>query len=355
VDRDSTAVLFTADQDGRAPVFRLGLADGAPTRITGDHGASSQLQPAPEGTVLYALRDSWDEPPTPVRLDTATADAAPVRLAGPEEALKPPGTLTEIETLAEDGTRLRSWLVLPSGASADAPAPLVLWIHGGPYMSFNGWSWRWNPWLLAARGYAVLLPDPALSTGYGQEMLRRAWGAWGPVTFADLMALTDAAVARADIDGSRTAAMGGSFGGYMANWVAGHTDRFAAIVSHAGLWALDGFQGVTDYPPVWRREFGDPLERPERYELNSPHLHVDSIGTPMLVIHGDRDFRVPVGEGLRLYWDLVSRGKEARYLSFPDENHWILGPGNSRIWYRTVLAFLDHHVLGKEWRRPDLL
>ena len=105
--------------------------------------------------------------------------------------------------------------------------------------SWNSWSWRWNPWLMAARGYAVLLPDPALSTGYGQDFIARAYHQWGDRPYADVMAATDAALARPDIDGSRTAMMGGSYGGYMANWIAGHTDRFAAIVSHAGLWTLD--------------------------------------------------------------------------------------------------------------------
>ncbi|MFC3997758.1 S9 family peptidase [Nocardiopsis sediminis] len=351
---DSSAVLFTADLGGRRPAFRVDVATGALTRLSADHGAYSALNPAPDGRTLYALRDSWDEPPTPVRLD-ATAEGAPERLKTPTGVLETPGTLTEIEATADDGTRIRSWLVLPEGASADSPAPLLLWVHGGPYMSFNGWSWRWNPWLLAARGFAVLLPDPALSTGYGPDMLRRAWGIWGPRTFADLMSVTDAACARDDIDPSRTAAMGGSFGGYMANWIAGHTDRFDAIVSHASLWGLDGFVGATDYPAVWAAEFGDPHTQPERYDRSSPDRNIDAITTPMLVIHGDKDYRVPIGEGLRLWWDLVSREVDAKFLYFPDENHWILTPGNAKVWYETVFAFLDHHVLGKDWRRPEHL
>ncbi|PDP84364.1 S9 family peptidase [Glycomyces fuscus] len=352
---DSGAVFVVADQEGRRPVFRIDLASGAVTRLTGDHGAYSNLNPSPDGRYVYALRDAWDAPPAPVRLAADAADGRPVYLRTPGSELTMPGTLTEIEATADDGTRIRSWLVLPEDASADSPAPLTLWVHGGPYMSFNGWSWRWNPWLLAARGYAVLLPDPALSTGYGQDMLRRAWGAWGPRTFADVMAVTDAAEAREDIDAGRTAMMGGSFGGYMANWIAGHTDRFKAIVSHASLWGLDGFSGTTDYPPVWEREFGTPLERPERYTLNSPHLHAARIRTPMLVIHGDKDYRVPISEGLRLWRDLLLHEVDAKFLYFPDENHWILTPGNARIWYETILAFLDHHVHGKEWSRPELL
>ncbi|MEE2037187.1 S9 family peptidase [Nocardiopsis sp. CT-R113] len=352
---DSDAVFIAADENGRRPLFRIDTATGAVTRLTGDHGAYSGLNPSPDGRYVYALRDAWDAPPAPVRLASDTGDGQPVYLRTPGSELTMPGTLTEVETTADDGTRIRSWLVLPEEASAESPAPLMLWVHGGPYMSFNGWSWRWNPWLLAARGYAVLLPDPALSTGYGQEMVGRAWGKWGPRTYADVMSATDAVEARDDIDAEHTAMMGGSFGGYMANWIAGHTDRFKAIISHASLWGLDGFNGTTDYPPVWEQEFGTPLDRPERYILNSPHLHAAEIRTPMLVIHGDKDYRVPISEGLRLWRDLLLHEVDAKFLYFPDENHWILTPGNAQIWYETIYAFLDHHVHGKEWVKPELL
>jgi dipeptidyl aminopeptidase/acylaminoacyl peptidase len=208
---------------------------------------------------------------------------------------------------------------------------------------------------MAARGYAVLLPDPALSTGYGQDFITRGHRDWGARPCADIMAVTDAALGRPDIDPDRVAMMGGSYGGYMANWMAGHTDRFKAIVSHAGLWALDQMFGTTDHPMFWRPQFGDPLAEPEMYEKNSPHRHIDRIRTPMLVIHGNKDYRVPVGEALRLWWDLSRHDAEAKFLYFPDENHWILTPGNARIWYETVFAFLAQHVLGQEWQRPRLL
>ena len=352
---DSGSVYFAADDHGRRPVFRVDLATSEVTRITTDNGAYDSLCPAPDGRTLYALRAAVDEPPTPVRIDLSEPGADPVRLASPTGPLDLPGRLEELQTTAEDGAVIRAWLVLPASASASAKAPLLLWVHGGPVMSWNSWSWRWNPWLMAARGYAVLLPDPALSTGYGQDFIARGHGTWGDKPFTDVMAITDAVAKRPDIDASRAAMMGGSFGGYMANWIAGHTDRFAAIVSHAGLWALDQMFGTTDGPPFWRREFGDPAAQPERYQANSPHLHVDKIGTPMLIIHGDKDYRVPVGEALRLYWDLTGRSKTAKFLYFPDENHWILKPGDFGVWYETVLAFLAEHVLGEEARRPDLL
>jgi dipeptidyl aminopeptidase/acylaminoacyl peptidase len=352
---DSAAVYFTADDGGRCPVFRVDLAGGDPVRLTFDNGAYDSLCPAPDGSALFALRSAIDEPPTPVLIDLAEPGDPPVRLSSPGTPVQLPGSLTEVACTAADGTTIRGWLVLPAGASAAAPAPLLLWVHGGPVASWNTWSWRWSPWLMAARGYAVLLPDPALSTGYGHHMIVRGHGQWGGNPYTDVMSITDEVVARPDIDAARTAMMGGSYGGYMANWIAGHTGRFRAIVSHAGLWHLDQMFGTTDAPPFWRRHWGDPITRPERYLANSPHLHADKISTPMLIIHGDKDYRVPLGEAVRLWWDLQAMGKPARFLYFPDENHWIMKPGDVGVWYQTVFSFLAEHVLGKDWQRPELL
>ncbi|MEL7977443.1 prolyl oligopeptidase family serine peptidase [Isoptericola sp. F-RaC21] len=374
---DGSGLVVTADEDGRGPVFLLTFGDGGPgagepvvvERVTSDDAMFTDVRVAPDGSALYALRSSYTAPPEPVRIDLAAFEATgpaggrtPVAadaLRGPVPAPALPGTLTEVETTAADGARVRAWLALPEGTSADAPAPLLLWIHGGPLSSWNVWSWRWNPWLMVARGYAVLLPDPALSTGYGQEFVQRGWGAWGAAPFTDLMAITDAVEARPEIDATRTAAMGGSFGGYMANWVAGHTDRFRAIVTHASLWALDQFGPTTDHAYYWAREM-----TPEMAEANSPHRSVADIRTPMLVVHGDKDYRVPVGEGLRLWRELLTAsGLPAdddgatvhRFLYFPDENHWVLAPQHAKVWYQVVLAFLGEHVLDADPELPAYL
>lgn len=351
---DGDAVYFLADDDGRHAVFRVPVTGGTPERLTAD-GAYSHLQVARDGTALYALRSAYDSPSVPVRLDPTATGQDPVVLPNPGTLGDLPGSLHEVEATAADGTRVQSWLVLPEGASAESPAPLVLWIHGGPLMSWNSWSWRWCPWVLAAQGYAVLLPNPALSQGFGQEFVRRGWGAWGEAPYTDLMAAVDAAEQRPDIDATRTAAMGGSFGGYMANWIATQTDRFRAVVSHAGLWHIDSFTSTTDAAYYWEKEWGDPLSEPRRYEQHSPHRFADAMRTPMLVIHGDRDYRVPVGEALHLWYDLQKRAVPSKFLYFPDENHWVLTPGNSTVWYETVLAFLAEHVLDEPWQRPALL
>lgn len=399
---DSAALLFTADDDGRTLPFRVEverLADGtvcggAVTRLAAE-GAWSDLSPARDGTVVYALRSTVGEPPRAVALDPAAADQEPrliptpgatspaagsvggsaapaaggvrepadVRATAPRgegEAAPtvrpvPPGRVERVATTADDGARVPGWLVLPPEGEHAGPAPLAVLIHGGPLSSWAGWHWRWSPHVLAARGWAVLLPDPALSTGYGIDYIQRGWGRWGAEPYTDLMALVETVAARDDVDGDRAAALGGSFGGYMANWVAGHTDRFRAIVTHASLWNLEAFHGVTDHGPVWENEFGDRYTEPERYREWSPHRFVDRISTPMLVIHGEQDYRVPVSEGLALWTDLQRHGVEGQYLHLPDENHWVLSPQHARIWYETVLAFLDHHVLGEPLRRPDLL
>jgi dipeptidyl aminopeptidase/acylaminoacyl peptidase len=356
---DGTALVVAADDYGRSPLWRVDAVTGHPTRLTHDDGGYTDVQVSPDGRWIYALRSTIDSPPAPVRIPLDGASAVEF-LPGPTEALGAgapvPGRLAEVTATAGDGTPLRAWIALPHHADANAPAPLLLWIHGGPLRSWNAWSWRWNPWIAVADGYAVLLPDPALSTGYGIDFIRRGWGAWGGAPYTDLMAITDAAQKRPDIDADRTAAMGGSFGGYMANWIAGHTDRFAAIVTHASLWALDQLMATTDASHYWVREM-----TAEMTDTNSPHRFAEAITTPMLVIHGDKDYRVPIGEALRLWWDLLSRSKAGdgssphKFLFFPDENHWVLKPNHAKVWYSTVLAFLAHHVRGEEWQRPTLL
>jgi dipeptidyl aminopeptidase/acylaminoacyl peptidase len=353
---DSSAVFFTADEDGRTPAFRVDLDTGAVTRLAGE-GAFDSLCPAPDGRTVYALRSTITEPPYPVALDALGADAEPRRLRGFGELddLALPARVERITVEADDGTPVSSWLLLPPGASAEAPAPLATFIHGGPVNSWSGWHWRWNPNVFVDDGWVVLLPDPALSTGYGLGYIRRGWGRWGDIVYGDLMSAVDGAAARDEIDAQKAVAMGGSFGGYMANWIAGHTDRFDALVTHASLWDLESFHGTTDLGVWWEREFGDPYAEPSRYRKHSPHLYVGNIETPMLVVHGELDYRVPIGEALTLWTDLRRHGVPAKFLYFPDENHWVLKPNNARLWYETVIGFVDHHARGREWTQPDLL
>jgi dipeptidyl aminopeptidase/acylaminoacyl peptidase len=353
---DSSAVYFSADRAGALAVFRVAL-DGGEPELLGGEGAWSDLCPQPDGEGLFAIWSAYDRPPNLAQL--STADDRPTRQPVPTfsqlDEVDLPSQLERLTTTAADGTPVGSWLVLPTTASSAEPAPLVVWVHGGPLSSWNAWHWRWNPQLLANAGYAVLLPDPGLSTGYGQQMIERGWGRWHEEPYTDVIAAVDAALERADLDAEHTALMGGSFGGYMANWVAGSTDRFKAIVTHASLWELRGFHGTTDFGTSWEREFGDPYADDGPYQAASPHRLIGNVRTPLLVIHGEQDHRVPISEALRLWTDLARHGVEAKFLYYPDENHWILKPQNARLWYETVISFLDHYVCGMEWRRAELL
>ncbi|MDO5633903.1 MAG: prolyl oligopeptidase family serine peptidase [Micrococcus sp.] len=351
---DDSAVIALADDDGRAHIFRIEVPSGEVTRLTHEDEAWTDVVIAPDGATLYGLRSSYRFPAEVARIDLASGKTT--TLPGPAERPEIPGTLEDVETTTDDGTRVRGWLALPEGEAPEGGWPLLLFIHGGPVSSFNAWTWRWCPWIMTAQGYAVLMPDPALSTGYGRDFVQRGWGSWGTEPYEDLMAITDAVEARADIDPSRTAALGGSFGGYMANWVAGHTDRFRAIVTHASLWALEGFDSSTDAAFYWRREMSEEMR-----QANSPHQFVGDIITPMLVIHGDKDYRVPIHEGLRLWYDLLSASglpagedgsTEHRFLYFPQENHWILSPQHAKVWYRVVSDFLNENVLGHDTAAP---
>ncbi|RLZ04298.1 S9 family peptidase [Kocuria tytonicola] len=377
---DDDSFVCVSDHRGRGIVLRVHCPRGGDVRVQTAAGGADQdwtySSVRVAGEDLVGLRASYAHPAQLVRWsapgaaasdagaratssshgDPAPSDApegsagpAPVTGLVPDDAV--PGRLEEVTTTAGDGTEIRAWLALPESA-AGTRHPLVVFVHGGPWGSNNQWSWRWNPWPFVAKGYAVLLPDPAISTGYGQSMIERGQQELGGAPFTDVMALVDATTARADIDPEKQALMGGSYGGYMANWVATHTGgRFRCIVTHASLWNLDSMGATTDNT-LWREAMG-----PSQAAEYSPHRFVERIEVPLLVIHGDKDYRVPVSQGLELWADLQRSTSVAghRFLYYPDEGHWILKPANARTWYETTLAFLDQHVLGKDWERPELL
>ncbi|WP_062947207.1 alpha/beta fold hydrolase [Brachybacterium sp. sponge] len=351
---DENTLVAASDDTGRGAVWIGDVTDAAPHRLAGGPGqdlAFSDLSIA--GGEIIASASGIAVAPHPVRIDRGSG--AVEELPNPADALAQPGTLTEVTAAAEDGTELRAWLRLPAGKG---PHPLVVFAHGGPWGSWNAWTYRWNPGPFADAGYAVLLPDPAISTGYGQSMIDRGQHELGGAPFTDIMALTDQAIAREDIDEARTAFAGGSYGGYMANWVAGHTgDRFRCIVTHASLWDTESMGRTTDNA-AWHRPM---LAQNARY---NPRDFVGEIVAPMLVIHGDKDYRVPIAQGHALWYDLHeysatprdAQGRSRhRYLYFPDEGHWIQGRGNAQVWYETFLGFLDEHVRGTEWERPATL
>ena len=347
---DGQRLFVTADDAGHTAVFAIDAAQGSVERITAlaAGGAHANLEVLADGRIAGIRSTLLDAPECfVVEARSEAKPAALARLSGFAGA----HDWAEVEsfsTASTDGTPIHSFLVKPKGAAGRLP--LALWIHGGPIgMDQDGWHWRWNPLLLVAQGYAVALPNPRGSTGFGQDFIQGIWGnVWGEQCYRDLMAVTDALVKRPDIDAARTMAMGGSFGGYMTNWIGTQTARFKCLVTHASIATMAQFTGTTDHPAWWYLEMGgeNPYADMERFDRYAPIRYVKNWSTPVLIIHGERDYRCPVNEGLNLFEALQYHGVDSELLVFPDENHWILKPRNVVAWYQAVIEFIGRHLRG---------
>ncbi|MFY9561382.1 MAG: S9 family peptidase [Terriglobales bacterium] len=243
-----------------------------------------------------------------------------------------------------NGDKVQGFLVKPPNFDAAKKYPVKFLIHGGPQGAWgDDWSYRWNPELFAASGYVVVMINFHGSTGYGQKFIDAINGDWGGAPFEDLMKGLDYAEKTYPfIDKDRECALGASYGGYMANWVLGHTDRFKCIVSHDGMFNTDSAWGTTE--ELWFNEWefkGTPWTNREMYRKWSPHLSATSFKTPTLVIHSQLDYRLDVSEGLQLFTTLQRLGVPSKMLYLPDEGHWVLKPQNSQLWYKTVNEWVD--------------
>jgi len=354
--RDSRFVYFVADERGHAPIFRVDVETRKVERVaqgsyaplyTGARPCASAAEDA-----VFGVRYSYRDVPRLVRVDcSAPQDERTKKLPFFGDEMELNGTASEMTCRTKDDFEIHSHLVMPLGTSEEAPAPLVLWAHGGP----RGWNaqnfWLRCPYVLAERGYAVLMVNPGRSTGYGQELMQRGWSDWGAHIPDDLLAAVDEAVKRPDVDRERLAAMGHSFGAYMVNWLAGRSQRFKAIVASEGVWSWELDQGVSAKPTMWEEELGDPYLNPEAWAKNSPRQDLARITTPMLIIHGGKSDLVP--QALQEWTDLKRHDVPAKFLYMPEEGHFLDGkPSDVTLYYETVLAFLDHHVLGRPWVRP---
>jgi dipeptidyl aminopeptidase/acylaminoacyl peptidase len=227
---------------------------------------------------------------------------------------------------------------------------MITLIHGGPQGAWDdNWGYRWNPQVFAAPGYVVFMPNPRGSTGYGQKFVDEISGDWGGKAYIDIMNGVAHMLTLGYVDKNRLGAAGGSYGGYMVDWIEGHnTDprfQFKALVSHAGVYNLSSMYGATE--ELWFTDWefkGTPWDNPEMYARWSPNMFVKNFKTPLLVVHGELDYRVPVTEGLQLFTALQRQGVESKLLYFPDEGHWILKPQNSELWYHTVLGWFDKYL-----------
>jgi dipeptidyl aminopeptidase/acylaminoacyl peptidase len=246
------------------------------------------------------------------------------------------------------GTLMQMWILKPLGFDPSKKWPLVYLVHGGPQGAWlNNWSYRWNPQLWAAQGYVVTLPNPRGSTGFGQKYIDEISGDWGGKCFEDLMKGVEYLEKQPYIDTDRMAAAGASFGGYMMNWFAGHPTKFKTLINHCGVFNHESMYATTEelWFDEWDHGEGKPLwENREKYRKHSPHLLAKNFKTPMLIIHNDLDFRVPVGEGHQLFTTLQRLGVPSKFINFPDEGHWVLKPANSKYWHEEVFAWLKKYA-----------
>jgi dipeptidyl aminopeptidase/acylaminoacyl peptidase len=344
---DSKSIFFTAPRNGKTAIYEVGINSGAPQLIS-DAVSADAVTVSRDGKTIYYDGSSFLRPNDIYVLTKIPGGAKSVRITHENDAI-----LSNISATSEDrwytgaeGAKVQGFILKPPAFDASKKYPAIVLIHGGPQGGWgDAWSYRWNPLMFAARGYVVFMPNPRGSYGYGQKFLEEVSGDWGGKAYVDIMNGVDMLAAMPYVDGTRIGAAGGSYGGYMVDWILGHTDRFKALVSHAGVYDLKSEYGVTEelWFPEWEFK-GNPWDNPELYQKWSPDNFVKNFKTPTLVTHGELDFRVPINQGLELFTALQRRGIPSKMLYFPDEGHWILKPQNSKLWYQTVGDWFDQWV-----------
>ncbi|HYP05641.1 MAG TPA: S9 family peptidase [Bryobacteraceae bacterium] len=348
---DSTRLFYTVEDRGRTGVEMMPATGGASRRLISAASHIADVQFSPDGKTMIYSEQTGARPTGLFRASSAGGAAVPIENLN--SALLAEYNLTELEEVwvenPNDKARIHSFVVKPPGFEAGRKYPMLLLIHGGPQGAWgHAWSYRWNAQVFAGAGYLVVMPNPRGSTGYGQKFTDDINQDWGGKPYDDLMAVVDHMVTQPYVDGERLAAAGASYGGYMVNWLLGHTDRFKAMVSHAGVFDLRSMAGETEelWFPIW--EFnGLPWDNPDLYMKFSPSSYVKDFKTPTLVTHGELDYRVPVGQGMQLFTALQTQQVPSKFLVFPDEGHWILKPQNSMFWYRNFLEWVGEWTMKK--------
>lgn len=354
--RDGQTVYMVAGERGHQPLYRLSLngnAATAPTKVIAD-GFNDDVKVTGDGATLVFTRNSASQPNEIFRASAQGGAATQITKIN-DEFIKAFNfrPLEEVEWTGGMGARVHGFVLKPANFSPSKKYPMVVLIHGGPQGAWNdNWGYRWNPQVFAADGYMVFMPNPRGSTGYGQKFVDEISGDWGGKAYTDIMSGVAHVIALGSVDKNRIGAAGGSYGGYMVNWIEGHNRdprfQFKALVSHAGVFNLASMYGATE--ELWFTEWefkGTPWTNPQMYARWSPSMFVQNFQTPMLVLHGEQDYRVPIGEGLQLFTALQRRNVESKLIYFPDEGHWILKPQNSELWYNSVLGWFDSHLKPK--------
>lgn len=355
---DSKMIYFTSENKGEAPIYRLDVAAAnAPVsaaRIRANaiqeitRGVNDDLSVTPDGKTLVFSRLSVQAPNEVYKMDLDSKKVE--ELSHLNDTTLANIAMQPVEPFwfaGAGGTKVQGFLVKPPRFNKDDKYPVKFLIHGGPQGQWGDeWSYRWNAELFAADGYVVIMINPRGSTGYGQAFVDGVNKDWGGKPYIDLMnGLDYAEKTYPFIDKDRECALGASYGGYMIDWILGHTNRFKCLVSHDGMFNTESAYGSTEelWFPEW--EFGDTVwANREGYRKWSPHLFAAQFKTPTLVVHGQLDYRLDVSEGFQLFTTLQRLKIPSKMLYFPDEGHWVLKPQNSQLWYKTVNGWVDSYL-----------
>lgn len=345
---DSRRLYFSGEDKGEAPIFTVGVDGGAVSEVVRGHNGALAI--TPDGVTLMFSRDSARAPAEIYAFDLKGAAKTARPLTKLNDAVLSQILMSDLESFWFTGAeraRVHGFLVKPPNFNPAQKYPVKFLIHGGPQGAWgDAWSYRWNPQLFAASGYIVVMINPRGSTGYGQKFIDEINRDWGGKVYVDLMTGLDYVERTYSyIDKNRECALGASYGGYMVNWILGHTNRFKCLVSHDGIFNTESMWGTTEelWFPNW--EFGGtPWTARATYRKLSPHEFAANFKTPTLVVHGQLDYRVDVSEGFQLFTTLQALKVPSRMLYFPDEGHWVLKPQNSQLWYKTVNEWVDSYV-----------
>ncbi len=344
--KDSKSVFVTTPFQVYNVVVKIDIDSGKRTKLITKH-VNSAIQISPGGNVLFFKQQRSTQPYEIFSYNLNNNQILQIthvnraRLANVE--------MNEIETFWTKGannTPVQSILVKPPFFDSNKKYPMIFLIHGGPQGHWtDDFHYRWNLQLFASKGYVIVAPNPRGSVGYGQKFTDEISRDWGGKVYTDLMNSYDYALNNFKfIDKKNTFAAGASYGGYMINWIEGHTNRFNALVCHDGVFDLESMYGSTEelWFPEW--EFGGPpwVNR-DIYRKWSPHMFVPNFKTPMLIVHGAHDFRVPETQAMELFTSLQRMNVESKFLYFPDETHFVTKPQNSKLWWNTIFKWFDDH------------
>jgi dipeptidyl aminopeptidase/acylaminoacyl peptidase len=351
------AIYITSVDRGRDKLYRItrsGTGWSSTPQLLSSGANNTALSVSRDGKTLAWLQDATHRPAEVFVATTAAAGLSDVRqLTHENDALIAQLKLHPVEDfwfIGANGDSIHGFLLKPPQFQPGKKFPVLFLIHGGPQGAWlDTWHGRWNYELFASPGFAVVAINPRGSTGYGQKFVDQITRDWAGLVYTDLMNGLDAALARNPwLDSTRVGAAGGSYGGYMTNWIAGHSHRFKALFTHAGVYNLENMYGATEELWFTEWEFGGPYwdknAMETQYRRFSPHLFAGNFRTPHLVIHGQLDYRVPYIEGVSLFTALQRRLVPSRLIIFPDEGHWITKPQNQRLWWTEVLGWFEKYL-----------